>query len=64
MTQAVDLSRVGTHLALDVADLRLHRYDGTTEKMGALCEIGEPSTVTQIDVQSKIIYETNWNPGN
>ena len=41
VTNAVNLSRVGTHLALDVADLKLHRYDGTTERMGVLCETGE-----------------------
>ena len=41
VTNAVDLSRVGIHLALDVADLKLHRYDGTTERMGVLCETSE-----------------------
>ena len=46
VTQGIDLSRAGSHLALDVNDLQLHRYDGATDKMGAFCEISKPLTVT------------------
>ena len=45
VTHNVDLSRTGTHLALDV-DLKLHPYNGTLDRMGALCETGESSTLT------------------
>ena len=40
VTHSVDLSRAGTHLALDVADLKLHRYNGASDLMGAICELG------------------------
>ena len=43
VTHNVDLSIVGTHLALDV-DLQLHPYNGTSDRMGAFCEIGKSST--------------------
>ena len=45
VTQDIDLSRDGSHLALDVTDLRLHRYDGATVEMGAFCEISKTWTV-------------------
>ena len=45
VTHNVDLSRAGTHLALDV-DLQLHQYSGTSDRMGALCETGESSGIT------------------
>ena len=44
VTHNVDLSIVGTHLALDV-DLHLYPYNGTSDTMGAFCEICELSTL-------------------
>ena len=44
VTHNVDLSRAGTHLALDV-DLQLHQYSGSSDRMGALCELGKSFTV-------------------
>ena len=48
VTQHVDISRVGSHLALDVRDLILHRYDGALDRMGAFCEIGKSLYVTML----------------
>ena len=31
----------GSHLALDVKDLGLHRYDGASDRMGTFCETGK-----------------------
>ena len=38
VTQDVNLNMEGNHLALDVKDLGLHRYDGASDRMGTFCE--------------------------
>ena len=35
VTQHIDPSKLGTHLALEI-DLKLHRYNGSSDKMGKL----------------------------
>ena len=58
MTHNVDLSRAGTHLALDV-DLQLHQYSGTSDRMGALCELGKLFTVMAGKIVIKTKYEVH-----
>ena len=59
VTQDIDLSRDGSHLALDVKDLQLHRYDGATDLMGAFCEISKTWTVIY---GSSFIDRIQFNP--
>ena len=56
---SVDLSREGTHLALDV-DLQLHPYTGTSDLMGALCEVGESSILVPLNQCLDWIYRATY----
>ena len=67
VTQHIDPSKLETHLALEI-DLKLHRYNGSSDKMGALCEFGELSTampaspeLNKFNKLNSVFSKTNTN---
>ena len=58
VTQDVNLNMEGNHLALDVKDLRLHRYDGASDRMGTFCETGKSWNQMSLETQTEMNSES------